>query len=59
VQTDEERGLIVIEQATYDINDERSSILVSPDQVPLLVEWLQEAKAAVEALNEKKHPNKP
>ena len=54
VRTDQEQGFIIIEQMNDDINGQTDRITVAPEQIPLLIDWLQEAKAEVEAL-EKKH----
>ena len=54
VRTDEEQGFVFIEQPD---DDGTSTVVVAPDQIPLLIQWLQEAKAEADVL-EKKHSQK-
>ena len=49
VRTDEKQGFIFLEQPD-DIKGDTSTIVVAPEQVPLLIQWLQEAKAEADAL---------
>jgi hypothetical protein len=52
VGTDEEQGFIFIEQPDV-ISDELAKIILAPEQVPVLIEWLQEAKEEINALDKK------
>ena len=52
VHTDEEKGLIFIEQE--DLTQEVYQVMISPDQVSVLVQWLQEAKEELDALRKKR-----
>jgi hypothetical protein len=55
VRTDPTEYLIYIEQLTYDPrNEPDSQIIVTPDHVPTLIQWLQEAKEEFEALDQER-----
>ena len=52
VGTDEEQGFIFIEQPDV-VADEPAKIILAPEQVPVLIQWLQEAREEIEALDRK------
>jgi hypothetical protein len=53
VRTDRTEYLIYIEQPTYDPgNEPDTQILLGPDQIPTLIQWLQEAKEQFEGLEQ-------
>ena len=53
VRIDRTEYLIYIEQPTYDPeNEPDTQILLGPDQIPTLIQWLQEAKEEFEGLEQ-------
>jgi len=56
VKTDEVQGFVFIEGS--DETGNGSTVVVSPDQISLLIEWLHEAKAEVDALDKRKRTEK-
>jgi hypothetical protein len=53
VGTDEEQGFIFMEQPDV-ISDELAKIILAPEQVPVLIEWLHEPKEEINALDKKR-----
>jgi len=55
VRTDPTEYLIYIEQPTYDPgNEPDSQIILTPDHIPTLIQWLQDAKEEFEALDQER-----
>jgi hypothetical protein len=55
VRTDQTEYLIYIEQPTYDPgNEPDSQIVLGSDQIPTLIQWLQDAKEEFEALDQER-----
>ena len=53
VRTDQTEYLIYIEQPTYDLgNEPDTQIVLGPDQIPTLIQWLQEAKDEFDELEQ-------
>jgi hypothetical protein len=52
VRVDDQQGMVFIEQP--DSSGEGDCIIVSPEQIPLLIEWLHEAKAEADELDRTK-----
>jgi hypothetical protein len=53
VRTDQTEYLIYLEHPRYDPeNEPDAQIVFGPDQIPTLIQWLQEAKEEFEALDQ-------
>jgi hypothetical protein len=55
VRTDQTEYLIYIEQPTFDPGSEPDpQIILAPDEISTLIQWLQEAKEEFEMLNQER-----